>query len=112
VERRRLGDAWDDAKARAMARGAKIGPTPYGYHRAEDGTLSPHPVEAPIIAEAYRLAARDGIEAARAHMERAAPERVSNNYTTRRLLARRTYLGESHYGKRVVKDAHPALVDR
>jgi DNA invertase Pin-like site-specific DNA recombinase len=116
MERRRLSDAWGDAKSRAMDRGAKIGPTPFGYRRRTDesrkGELEPDPEQAPIIAEAYRLAAQDGVEAARAHLLQAAPERASNNYTTRRLLARRCYIGESHYGGRVVRGAHPALVDR
>lgn len=111
IERRRLGDSWDEAKTRAMERGAKIGPTPYGYER-DDGVLVLHPTEAPILAEAYRLAALDGIEAARAHMLRAAPERASSNYTTRRLLASRAYIGESIYGGRVVRDAHLPIVDR
>jgi DNA invertase Pin-like site-specific DNA recombinase len=116
MERRRLSDAWGDAKSRAMDRGAKIGPTPLGYRRRTDesrkGELEPDPEQAPIIAEAYRLAAQDGVEAARAYLLRAAPERASNNYTTRRLLASRCYIGESHYGGSVVRDAHPALVDR
>jgi DNA invertase Pin-like site-specific DNA recombinase len=116
MERRRLGDAWGDAKSRAMERGAKIGPTPFGYRRRTDesrkGELEPDPERAPIIAEAYRLAAQGGVEAARAYLLQAAPERASNNYTTRRLLASRCYIGESHYGGNVVRDAHPALVDR
>jgi DNA invertase Pin-like site-specific DNA recombinase len=111
MERRRLSESWDEAKTRAMERGAKIGPTPYGYQR-DEGALVLHPTEAPILAEAFRLAAADGIEAARAHMLRAAPQRASSNYTTRRLLASRAYIGESIYGGRVVRDAHPPLVDR
>jgi len=116
MERRRLSDGWGEAKLRAMERGAKIGPTPFGYRRRTDetrkGELEPDPERAPIVAEAYRLAANGGVEAARAYLLQAAPERASNNHTTRRLLASRCYVGESHYGGKVVRDAHPAIVDR
>ncbi|MCW3032518.1 MAG: recombinase family protein [Solirubrobacterales bacterium] len=112
MERRRLTESWDVAKERAMDRGVKIGPTPLGYQRETNGTLSAHPQQGPIVSEAYRLAALSGLQAAMAHLQREAPEREWTTFTARRLLSTRTYLGESHYGGRMEPDAHPALTDR
>lgn len=112
MERRRFSDAWDTAKSRAMDRGVKIGPTPIGYLRAEGSTLELDPERGPVVTEAYRLAASDGLPAALEYLRARAPERHWTTFTARRLLATRTYLGESHYGDRVEHDAHPALTDR
>jgi DNA invertase Pin-like site-specific DNA recombinase len=111
MERRRISDSWETAKTRAMDRGVRIGPTLIGYLRAES-TLIIDPVRGPIISEAYRVAAREGIDAATEYLRRALPERRHTVFYTRRLLANRTYLGESHYGGRVERDAYPALTDR
>ncbi len=112
MERRRLSDSWDTAKTLAMDRGVKIGPTPLGYQREADGTLSEHPQDGPIVREAYRLAALSGLDAAITYLAREVPSRGWTTSTTRRLLSTRTYLGESHYGDRMERDAHPALTDR
>lgn len=112
MERRRLSDSWGTAKARAMDRGAKIGPTPLGYLRNDDGTLDAHPTDGPIVSEAYRRAAQDGLQAAREYLVREVPARDWTTFTTRRLVATRTYLGESHYGDTVKRDSHPALTNR
>lgn len=111
MERRRLSDSWDVAKERAMDRGVKIGPTPFGYVREADATLGLDPDRAAVASEAYRLAAVDGLPAAIDYLRHAAPERRWSTFTTRRLLGTRTYLGESHYGERVERDAHPAITD-
>lgn len=94
-----------------MDRGVRIGPTPVGYVRA-DGTLVPHSDQAPVITEAYRLAATDTLDAATTYLRGALPESHHTTFTTRRLLANRTYLGENHYGGRVERDTHPPLTDR
>jgi site-specific DNA recombinase len=112
MERRRLSDSWGTAKARAMDRGAKIGPTPLGYLRNDDGTLAAHPKDGPIITEAYRRGAQGGLQAARAYLTDKVPARDWTTFTTRRLLGTRTYLGESHYGEVVKRDSHPALTNR
>ena len=110
-----IRESWKVAKSRAMARGAKIGPTPFGYQRSKDlehrGELELNPTEAVIVQEAYRLASR-GIPATLDYLQCEAPDREWTTSSVRRLLGRRAYLGESIYGKQTVKDAHPALVDR
>jgi site-specific DNA recombinase len=47
LERDNMVAGWQTAKRHAIERGAKISPTPYGYERQEDGTLSP-PEQAPL----------------------------------------------------------------
>lgn len=111
MERRRLSDSWDVAKERAMDRGVKIGPTPFGYVREADATLGLDPDRASVVTEAYRLGAGDGLPAVIEYLRHTAPEKHWTTFTARRLLATRTYLGESHYGERVERDAHPALTD-
>jgi DNA invertase Pin-like site-specific DNA recombinase/ribosomal protein L34E len=112
LERDNIKSGWEAAQARAMERGAKIGPTPFGYTREPDGTLSEHPAEGPIVTEAYRLAAQDGPQAASTYLERVAPHREWNTARARRSLGRRVYLGESQHAETVKRDAHPALTDR
>lgn len=86
MERRRLSEPWETAKARALDRGAKIGPTPFGYRRAPDGTLEPHPKQAPMSPEAF-LRARDSLAAAVDYLQLSAPGRVWTAFTVRRMLA-------------------------
>ena len=43
MERRRMSESWEEAKTRALDRGARMGPTPFGYERDSDGRLQPHP---------------------------------------------------------------------
>jgi site-specific DNA recombinase len=129
MERRRMSEAWEQAKTRALDRGARMGPTPFGYTRSEDGLLQPHPKWARVVKQAFKLAARDGVDAALDYLRKTAPadpsparpgvhrKRTSDHrtwtaFTVRRLLRNRTYLGETHYGDRLVRDSHPAIVDR
>ncbi|WP_321167660.1 recombinase family protein [Baekduia soli] len=109
MERRRLSDSWEVAKSLALERGAKIGPTPYGYRRADDGTLAPDPVEAPHVREAFRLA-RHSVQAATDYLAEHAEGRTWTVFTVRRFLGRRSYLGEQHYAGEVVRDSHEPLV--
>jgi site-specific DNA recombinase len=129
MERRRMSEAWEEAKTRALDRGARMGPTPFGYQRDADGRLRPHPRWARVVKQAFKLAARDGVDAALNYLRKLAPadpspakpgvhrkrtsdHRTWNAFTVRRLLRNRTYLGETRYGDRLVRDSHPALVDR
>ncbi len=112
MERRRFAESWEVAKQRAMDRGVKISRTPFGYQREADGTITPHATDGPIVTEAFRLAARSGIGAALAYLEVSVPDRFWTTTTTRRLLASRTYLGESHYGDRMDANAHDPLTAR
>ncbi len=43
------------ARHRSLAGRSTTGSRPFGWERAEAGTLTPHPVEGPAVAEAYRL---------------------------------------------------------
>jgi site-specific DNA recombinase len=132
MERRRMSEAWEEAKTRALDRGARMGPTPFGYERDEDGRLEPHPKWARVVTETFKRAARNGVDAALDYLreqvpayptttqpsdeakrrKRSADHRTWNAFTVRRLLRNRSYLGETHYGDRFERDTHPALVDR
>lgn len=129
MERRRMSEAWEHAKTRALDRGARMGPTPFGYTRDDDGLLVPHPKWARVVTRAFKLAADQGVDAALAYLrkqvpayppdgrpstprKRGADHRAWNAFTVRRLLRNRSYLGETRYGNRLVRDSHPALVDR
>jgi DNA invertase Pin-like site-specific DNA recombinase len=104
--------SWEVAKRRAVERGAYVSRTPWGYRRREDGTLEPHPERADIVAEAFRLAASDSLQAATRYLAAAAPERSWNATKARRLLSQRSYLGETRNGEHVQVGTHAALVSR
>lgn len=115
-------DGFDRAKAGAMDAGIKIGPTPFGYERGTDGRIVPHPVWSPVVTEAFRLAAEDGLHAAVQHLaasgashehgKRTGRPRRWTTATVRRLLANRVYLGENTYGDDTRRDQHTPLVSR
>jgi site-specific DNA recombinase len=103
---------WRTAKARAVERGAHIGPTPFGYDRQDDGTLNPNG-DAPIVAEAFKRAGGGDLAAAMTYLRDAAPAMTWTQHTTRRLLGQRVYLGEVSYGDAYVNgSAHAEIVDR
>jgi DNA invertase Pin-like site-specific DNA recombinase len=129
MERRRMSEAWEHAKTRALDRGARMGPTPFGYTRDDDGLLVPHPKWARVVTRAFQLAADQGVDAALMHLreqvpaypsdgqpgvrrKRSADHRTWSAFTVRRMLRNRSYLGETRYGDRLVRDSHPSLVDR
>ncbi len=106
-----------------------MGPTPFGYTRDDDGLLVPHPKWARVVKQMFKLAADQGVDAALACLRKQVPAYPSNDqpgvrpkrssdhrtwnaFTVRRLLRNRSYLGETRYGDRLVRDSHPALVDR
>lgn len=111
LERDNLVSSWDTAKERAIRRGAKIGPTPFGYERQADGRLRPHPTQAQVVTRLYELAASSGSHAAMGHAIEHAPDRTWTTSTLRRFLANRAYLGEARYAELVEPGAHKALVD-
>lgn len=92
----------------AIKAGKFVGPTPLGYVR-DGGRLYEHDVYGPVIREAYRLAAREGLHAAMAHLERHVPERRWDMTHVRRLLGSRAYLGESRSGELSNLNAHEPL---
>lgn len=112
---RLAGERTASAQRRAVARGVVPFPNfPPGYTRNKDGTLAPHPTEAPIVAEAFRMRA-DGatIKDVRAYLKANGIERTFRGVQT--LLASRIVLGEiSFVGDKLAltnPNAHPAIVD-
>jgi DNA invertase Pin-like site-specific DNA recombinase len=127
---------WKSAKARAIARGAHIGPTPVGYLKVEGiptkpthispvdaaaivggqpgpGTLVPDPAYSPAIAEVFQRAA-EGVSALARMMNQDYPHRDGRIWQPseiRRWLRNRVYLGEVKYGDLVNADAHKPLTD-
>jgi DNA invertase Pin-like site-specific DNA recombinase len=73
MERRRMSEAWEHAKTRALDRGARMGPTPFGYTRTDDSLLVPHPKWARVVTRAFKLAADGGVEAALAYLRKQVP---------------------------------------
>jgi len=82
-----------------------------------------------VLEQAFKLAANQGVDAALeyllemapadpspakpgVHRKRTSDHRTWTAFTVRRLLRNRTYLGETQYGDRLIRDSHPALVDR
>lgn len=109
LERDNLVSGWQTAKARAVDRGAMIGPTPYGYQRCADGTLEPG-ADATHVRRAYELAGGDITNAVH-YLRKHAPDRQWTTFTVRRLLASRTYLGEVRNGQNVNPSAHTPIVN-
>ena len=108
-------------KRDALKAGKFIGPAPFGYDKL-DGRLVAHPTEAPIVREAFRRAARDGVDAARDYLQRVAPDaRHWRMDMVRHLIKSRTYLGEhatrglvagvDDNGETIPYKQHDALVD-
>lgn len=113
LERDNLMAGLEEAKRRALDRGAYIARTPFGYQRNPDSTLSPHPVHGPHVSQAFRLAAAGDIQDAMRYLRQNVPERTWTTNTTRRVISRRAYLGEIHIGSQPVREAaHDPLVSR
>jgi len=109
--RRVTAERTQDAKRRAVARGVPPYPNvPPGYRRREDGSLEPHPDEAAVVADAFRLRAEGAtVMAVREHLRANGVLRSFHGVTS--LLASRVYLGELNFGKLTNPDSHPAIVD-
>jgi DNA invertase Pin-like site-specific DNA recombinase len=103
---------WVTAKSKAIARGAHIGPTPLGYARDDDSTLSIDPDAGRVVSEAFAICARDGLPAAIDFLRDRAPDRTWTTFTARRFFSQRVYLGQVAYGDQVRAGAHFALVTR
>lgn len=106
----KYAEGFANAKAGAMKRGATIGPTPFGYRRGAGGELEPDPVDGPVLTEAFRRAAREGLSAAHAYLAAEASKGTWTVSTARRLLGKRSYLGEFRYG--TLRATIPPLVER
>lgn len=129
---------WNTAKARAIARGTHIGPTPVGYLKVEavpskpshispvdsaalggptgPGLLVPSPTHGPAVSELFqRGATRQYGDTALAHwMTREAPRHGGapwNPSEVRRWFKNRVYLGEVRHGQLVNTEAHAPLTN-
>ena len=100
------------AKARAIERGAHIGPAAIGYKRRDDGTLEVDVDWGPIVTQAFAVAAASGLQATIAFLRTHAPQRTWTAFTTRRFLKCKTYLGRVGSGELVGGVPHDALVTR
>jgi DNA invertase Pin-like site-specific DNA recombinase len=126
-ERERIGEQWLSARTRAVGRGIHVSRhVPPGYRRlpkstdpATDRRLVPDEKHAPVITEAYAMAAAgDSYSAIADYLTEECfpiagdgrsfwePNRI------KRLLANRVYLGEARSGEGIVNlEAHDPLVD-
>lgn len=112
---------WKVAKARAVARGVHIGPTPIGYTSEKSQPLTVDPVRGPVISELFERAASRRFtdsELARWVQERipattrqGQERRPWQTSEVRRWLRNRVYLGEVRYGPLGNAEAHPPLTD-
>jgi site-specific DNA recombinase len=115
----RITESWRASREHAIDRGLWLAVDPFGYRKTvkgadknsdpEYGPLEVDDAEGPIVTETFKLAAGQGLEAARQHLERETgkPWRADR---TRRLLRSRVYLGEVRHGDDLVKtDAHEPL---
>lgn len=112
---RLAGERTAAAQRRAVARGVAPFPNvPPGYMRNNDGTLAPHPTEAPLVAEAFRMRAKgETVKDVRAYLKANGIERTFRGVQS--LLASRIVLGEiSFVGDKLNltnPNAHPAIID-
>jgi site-specific DNA recombinase len=118
-ESERIGVAWDQAMAKAVARGVYRSPgAPLGYRRTRSGRLWPDPALAWVIGEAFR---RRGHCESFASLAKWFEHRgVLTTHGNRRgwtsisvsnVLRSRVYLGELRYGYLVNERAHEPLID-
>lgn len=109
--RRMTAERTEESKRRAVERGVPPFPNiPPGYRRREDGRLEPHPDEAVVVADAFRLRA-DGatVMEVREYLREHGIERTFHGVQA--LLGSRIVLGELRFGDMVNLDSHPAIVD-
>lgn len=109
---------WDAARERAIRRGVQVThSTPVGYRRTRSGRLRPHPVNGPLMTEAFRRRAEGAsLRELGAFLEEHEVLTGKGNpgWSTSAVshaLRSRTYLGEVRSGRHVNTGAHPALTD-
>ena len=106
----------------AMRRIAETGRVPanrpFGYRRNADGALEPDPVQAPIVAELFALAANgDGIQKLAQWLNDKHPTRPRGGEhwrptSVRWILTNRVYVGEVKWGDLLLPGTHESLVGR
>jgi DNA invertase Pin-like site-specific DNA recombinase len=117
-ESERIGASWQQALARAVARGVYVAPgAPVGYRRTRSGRLRPDSKTAGAIVEVFRRRADGETCAALAKWLEAQGVRTAWNnpgwtsMSMAKLVRKRVYLGEVRYGSHFNERAHPPLID-
>jgi hypothetical protein len=111
-QRRTAKERSGDAQRRAVERGVCPFPNiPAGYRRGDDGVLTPHATEGPIVAEAFRMRAYGAsVKAVRAYL---AEHGIARSYSgVISLLQSPLMIGELRFGELVNESAHEPIVDR
>lgn len=119
LQRRQIGDAWSEARERAVQRGVHVASaTPTGYVRGDNGRLEPHPQFASVVGSLF------GLRAAGASWQQLADVLQDAGVTTpygaklwttrsvQKLVCNPVYLGEARSGEFVNPAAHQALTSR
>jgi site-specific DNA recombinase len=108
--RRVTSERTADAKRRAIAEGRPTFPNvPPGYRKRDDGRLEPHPEEATVVADAFRLRASGAtVLEVRDFLRENGIQRSFHG--TQSLLTSRIVLGELRFGALVNLDSHVAIV--
>ncbi len=116
--RERATETWATSLTYAVGRGVHIAPgVAYGYGKTPDKRLIPNHA-APFAHRAYELRAIDGWPFQRIAdwLNENAPARADGRpwvaVSVERMLRRKVYLGQAHWGDIVNPDAHPPLVSR
>lgn len=131
MEWEKFAEGFAVTKSDAVDRGAKVGPTPFGYLRGPGSVLVVCDTEAPIVYKAFGMAgAGRPLAEIVAYVRETAPCRLRDSHrddgvrkagdqrnwthkAVRQMLANRSYLGEVRYGTTLTNlSAHPAIVTR
>jgi DNA invertase Pin-like site-specific DNA recombinase len=114
----RIGVEWEQACARAVARGVYAHPgAPVGYRRTRSSRLRVDPETAAVISELFGRRAGGETLASLCRWLEAQDIRTAAGHPgwtssgLQCLLRNRAYLGEIHYAPHVNERAHPPLVD-
>jgi site-specific DNA recombinase len=108
--RRVTSERTADAKRRAIAEGRPTFPNvPPGYRKRDDGRIEPHPEEATVVADAFRLRANGAtVLEVRDFLRENGIQRSFHG--TQSLLTSRIVLGELRFGALVNLDSHVPIV--
>lgn len=112
-------EGWNEAQARAVARGVHVASrTPTGYRKRDDGRLEPDAKSAPVIRELFRRrgAGEGWTTLANVLDESGVQGPYGNggwtNGAIQKIIRNRVYLGEARSGAHVNAEAHEAIVTR